>query len=309
VHRDLKPANILLVEDTSVLSDLGLVLPTTKDTTVLTGSKSAYGTSAYAAPEQASDFRNTPPQADIFALGCILHDIVAPDPTRIPFAQTRIDGPYGPLLEKCTEVAVSKRVPDVAALRALLFEHFQSDTLVSISVDEETMLAAVRAEPESADNWRVLIGHIENQSFKHALLNAINSDLIRHLSTVDAILFSRLVSLMCEWAEKSGFEFAYCDVVGDRLGAAYDVSSVRIKCEIALAALELALSHNRWHVMRQVGGMLSANADTGLIDRMLIEAGLVPSIKKKLCGIEEAGQWSRDRWPPKLGEFLGSDVA
>ena len=102
VHRDLKPANILLVDAVWVLSDFGLVLPTARETTVLTSSRSAYGSHYYAAPEQAQDFRNTPEQADIFALGCILHDAVAPDPSRIPFAQIRVDGPYGPVLEKCT---------------------------------------------------------------------------------------------------------------------------------------------------------------------------------------------------------------
>lgn len=31
-----------------------------------------------------------------------------------------------------------------------------------------------------------------------------------------------------------------------------------------LAALELGVSHNRWHVMKQVGAMLSLAADKGL---------------------------------------------
>ncbi len=65
VHRDLKPQNILLVDEQWVLSDFGLILPTARGTTVLTSSKSAYGSYSYAAPEQAQDFRNTPEQADI----------------------------------------------------------------------------------------------------------------------------------------------------------------------------------------------------------------------------------------------------
>ena len=76
VHRDLKPANVLLVEGKWVLADFGLILPMARNTTILTSSRSAYGSHYYAAPEQASDLRNTPEQADIFALGCILHDTV-----------------------------------------------------------------------------------------------------------------------------------------------------------------------------------------------------------------------------------------
>jgi serine/threonine protein kinase len=118
VHRDLKPENILLLDNTWVLSDFGLILPTARETTILTSSKSAYGSQYYAAPEQAQDFRNTPEQADIFALGCILHDAVDPAPLRVPFAQIRIGGLYGPLLEKCTEVQPRKRLPSIAALTA-----------------------------------------------------------------------------------------------------------------------------------------------------------------------------------------------
>jgi eukaryotic-like serine/threonine-protein kinase len=60
VHRDLRPANVLLVDGQWVLADFGLILPMARDTTILTSSRSAYGSHYYAAPEQASDFRNRP---------------------------------------------------------------------------------------------------------------------------------------------------------------------------------------------------------------------------------------------------------
>src|SRR5713226_5350311 len=122
VHRDLKPANVLLVENTWVLADFGLILPMARDTTILTSSRSAYGSHYYAAPEQACDFRNTPEQADIFALGCILHDGVEPGAVRVPFAQIRVGGVYGPILEKCTEADPKRRFPTIAALRSALFD-------------------------------------------------------------------------------------------------------------------------------------------------------------------------------------------
>jgi len=114
VHRDLKPANVLLVENTWVLADFGLILPMARDTTILTSSRSAYGSHYYAAPEQACDFRNTPEQADIFALGCILHDSIDRTPTRVPFTQIRVTGPYGPILEKCTGSEPRKRFPTIS---------------------------------------------------------------------------------------------------------------------------------------------------------------------------------------------------
>src|SRR5216684_963523 len=109
--RGKSSANVLLVESKWVLADFGLILPIARDTTILTSSRSAYGSHYYAAPEQASDFRNTPEQADIFALGCILHDTVEPAAIRVPFAQIRSAGVYGLILEKCTEAEPRKRFP------------------------------------------------------------------------------------------------------------------------------------------------------------------------------------------------------
>jgi serine/threonine protein kinase len=304
VHRDLKPANILLVNDNWVLSDFGLILPTTRETTIITGSKSAYGSHFYAAPEQAADFRHTPEQADIFALGCILHDTVESSTRRVPFAQIRIGGLYGPLLEKCTEVQPKKRVASVAALRALLFELWRTSQFLPPTHDDATVLNAVLAAPDSIDNWRALIGHLESLDSKDALLRAIDANLIVSLNHLDDVLFGRLMDLINEWADSTGFQWEYCDIVGDRLVEAYRVSPIRIRCDIVLSALELAVSHNRWHVMRQVGGMLDTDADGGLVDRILIEADLNPKLVWKIRRVEEIIGWSRDRWHPKIAEFL-----
>jgi len=65
---------------------------------------------------------------------------------------------------------------------------------------------------------------------------------------------------------------------------------------IFLAALELAVSHNRWHVMRQVGRMLDADAPRGLADRLLIEASLDSEIFDKLLTIERIIHWPRNQW-------------
>ena len=306
VHRDLKPENILSVNGCWMLSDFGLVLPTARETTVLTSSRSAYGSHFYAAPEQATDFRNTPEQADIFALGCILHDAVDRAPARVPFSQIRIAGQYGPLLERCTETRPAQRIQSVAALRAALFDIWRTSQFSAPAPDEAGLLAAVEASPDSAEAWRALIGHTEasDAECRDAVLRALSAELIVALNGVDETLFGRAMQLICEWAAGRAFDFAYCDVVGDRLLEAYRIGSVRIKAAIVLSALELAVSHNRWHVMKQVGSMVSPAADNGLVDRVLIEIGLEPRIERQLRRIEEVVFWARDRWHPKLATLL-----
>src|SRR5947207_73182 len=188
VHRDLKPANVLLVNSVWMLADFGLILPTSRDTTVLTSSRSAYGSQYYAAPEQASDFRNTPEQADIFALGCILQHCIDHYPIRIPFAQIRASGLYGPILEKCTESDPRKRFPNVTALRAALFELWQNSVFEQPPPEDADVLEAVLSNHDSVEAWRRLIAHIESLEQKHALLRGLGADAIARLSAVDEVL-------------------------------------------------------------------------------------------------------------------------
>jgi eukaryotic-like serine/threonine-protein kinase len=306
VHRDLKPANVLLVDSKWVLADFGLILPMARDTTILTSSRSAYGSHYYAAPEQASDFRNTPEQADIFALGCILHDSIDQTPIRVPFTQIRVGGIYGPILEKCTESEPRRRFPTIAALRSALFDLWRTAHFAPPVQGDADLLQAVQSDPSSVDAWRRLIAHAEGlaPAQRGPLMSSINAELLLSLNGADEVLFSRLMSLMCGWAAGTAFDWNYCDVVGDRLLEAYRVTNVRIRSQIVLAALELAVSHNRWHVMNQVGAMLGQAADNGLVDRILIELDLDPSIEPRLRSIEDIVSWARDRWHAKIADYL-----
>jgi len=307
VHRDLKPANILLVGGTWMISDFGLILPTMRDTTILTGTNSAYGSYSYAAPEQAQDFRNTPAQADVFAMGCILHDALDSTPNRIPFTQIRTTGEYAPILEKCTEVDYRRRFPTVTALRAALFDLWAASAAPSSSLPDGDVLSSLLADSGSIDAWRRFLTHVEQQSNcadRDQFLRSLNSELLLELQGIDEVLFSRAIQLVCEWASSSGFEWSYCDVVGDRLLEAYRVANVRLRAIIVIAALELSVSHNRWHVMRQAGVMLGGTAENGLVERILIEAGIDTLIEGKFRRIEQAIHWPRSNWHEKLRDFL-----
>jgi serine/threonine protein kinase len=306
VHRDLKPANVLRIGDKWVIADFGLILPMVRDTTILTSSRSAYGSHYYAAPEQASDFRNTPEQADIFALGCMLHDCIEQPARRVPFSQIRVSGIYGPILEKCTEFDARRRFPSVTTLRAALFDLWRTSQFDPPAPEEKDLIDSVINNPTSVEAWRSFVGHVEalNNIERSPVLRSVNSDLIKQLNALDDVLFSRLMELVCEWAESTGFQWEYCDVVGDRLLEAYRISPVRIRCRIVLSALELAVSHNRWHVMNQAGAMLGQAADNGLVDRMLIEANLNPEIELRLRMVENIIHWSRDKWHPKIAAYL-----
>ena len=75
VHRDLKPENVVLDEqEQPKVIDFGLVRDLDSGSRV-TGSNQLVGTPLYAAPEQArGDSHSAAPAADIYALGCLLHE-------------------------------------------------------------------------------------------------------------------------------------------------------------------------------------------------------------------------------------------
>jgi hypothetical protein len=212
-------------------------------------------------------------------------------------------------LEKCTEVDPRRRFPSIAALRAALFELWRTAEFTAPSSDAESLLESIQHNPASADIWRELINHLDGRATEEQapVLHAINADLLVALQGVDELLFGRLLEFLCNWASGSAFEWNYCDVVGDRLLEAYRVSPVRLKVPIVLAALELSVSHNRWHVMKQVGAMLSPAADNGLVDRFLIEMSLERGIERGLRTIERIVHWSRDRWHERIAACLSSN--
>lgn len=81
VHRDLKPANLLITKDGVLkLTDFGIARDT--QATALTQAGKTVGTMAYMAPEQISGKKPVTRQTDLYALGCVLFEMLA---GRTPF--------------------------------------------------------------------------------------------------------------------------------------------------------------------------------------------------------------------------------
>jgi serine/threonine protein kinase len=82
IHRDLKPPNLLITKDGKVkLADFGIARD--NDMTALTAAGRTVGTFAYMAPEQIKGGPDVTSKADLYALGCVLYELLTGTP---PFA-------------------------------------------------------------------------------------------------------------------------------------------------------------------------------------------------------------------------------
>ena len=82
IHRDIKPENILLEGGHALVADFGIARAVgsaaTKDLTTATGL--AIGTPAYMSPEQALGDAAVDARSDVYALGCVLYEMLAGEP-------------------------------------------------------------------------------------------------------------------------------------------------------------------------------------------------------------------------------------
>ena len=78
VHRDIKPENILLAGDQAIVADFGIARAVqVAGGERLTGTGLAIGTPAYMSPEQAVGDKDIDPRSDVYALGCVVHEMVS----------------------------------------------------------------------------------------------------------------------------------------------------------------------------------------------------------------------------------------
>jgi len=80
VHRDIKPDNIMLSGDQVLVADFGVARAVSEVAEKLTATGMIVGTPTYMSPEQASGDKAIDGRSDIFALGCVLYEMLAGQP-------------------------------------------------------------------------------------------------------------------------------------------------------------------------------------------------------------------------------------
>lgn len=309
VHRDLKPQNVLLVDGVWKLTDFGLILPPTGSTTKLTSVGSSWGTPAYAAPEQSAEFRALGSAADIYAFGCILHDIFG-DPPRVPYAKQSASGAIGGIIERCTEINPTKRFVSVVALRgALLSQLSKPENLNPSSTMSDWVDAVKEGAIHNSDKLEELVRYIKmtaDPDDRHVFFYGLDEAAIAQMHTIDSDLWKPLALDYCEWVASVGFDFSYCDVLIHRLTTIFELGDVETRTAAALSAAELGSSHNRFYVMSRVLRMCGAELDEKVAERLCIDirAFEYQDNFRRCAGVIAE---NRERYHPKIVEILADE--
>lgn len=295
VHRDLKPQNVLLHDNRWKLSDLGLVRPVEGGTTTLTKTGTAWGSHHYCAPEQAQAFKHVRAPADIYAMGCILHDRFGPQPfpQRTPFIQHDCSGSVGPVIQRCTAINPTRRFQDVSSLRSALADALAAPTAIDPGDGKELAVRLGNASaltPKDADEIARYLTYSKNEAGVYHVLRACSEEALTVLHGIDLDSWEHIVASYCDWVSNGGFDFVYCDVLGSRLMRIYELGGIPIKAMTAVAAAELAGSHNRYYVMRCVLQMCAPKIDESLAQRLAIEIRVTNARSRfKQCLLEAPG--------------------
>jgi eukaryotic-like serine/threonine-protein kinase len=122
VHRDVKPENVLLQDGHALVADFGIALALEEaGGERITRTGFALGTPQYMAPEQAAGERALDARVDVYALGAVLHEMIAGEPpfaapTRQAVVHRLMKEPPAPLAQRRPDVAP---FVDAAVRRAL----------------------------------------------------------------------------------------------------------------------------------------------------------------------------------------------
>ena len=122
VHRDIRPENILLETGQALVADFGIA--SVLEGTIgdrLSASGIVLGAASYSSPEQARGERVLDGRTDIYALGCVLYEMLTGEPpftgaTRAAILARHLSGAVPPLRTVCADLPIGV---ERAVLRAL----------------------------------------------------------------------------------------------------------------------------------------------------------------------------------------------
>jgi len=153
IHRDIKPENILLHDGSALVADFGIALAASKaGGTRMTETGMSLGTPHYMSPEQAMGEREITARSDVYALGCVLYEMLTGDP---PFTGSTAQAIVARVVTESPRSMTSQRhtiPPQVEAAVLTALEKLPADRFATAAE-----FAAALADPGYASKTTVMM--------------------------------------------------------------------------------------------------------------------------------------------------------
>ena len=162
IHRDIKPENILLQGGHAMVADFGIALAAARTgSTRMTETGMSLGTPTYMSPEQAMGERTLDARSDIYALGCVLYEMLAGEaPFNGPTAQAIVakvlTAKPAPLIARRPRVTPQVEDAVLTALEKLPADRFASAAEFVAALQGEAVTSAVTARAAARRDTRPL---------------------------------------------------------------------------------------------------------------------------------------------------------
>jgi serine/threonine-protein kinase len=123
IHRDIKPENIMLHDGHVVVADFGIALAASRSEggTRMTETGMSLGTPHYMSPEQAMGEREIRASSDVYALACVLYEMLMGEP---PFT--------GPTVQAIVAKVMTDEPPGMTIHRKSIPPHVESAVLMGL---------------------------------------------------------------------------------------------------------------------------------------------------------------------------------
>ncbi len=124
IHRDIKPENILLHDGRAMVADFGIALAAARSEggSRMTETGMSLGTPYYMSPEQAMGEREITAKSDVYALGCVLYEMLTGEP---PFT--------GPTAQAIIARVMTEEPRSLTLQRKTIPPHVEAAVLTALS--------------------------------------------------------------------------------------------------------------------------------------------------------------------------------
>lgn len=290
IHRDIKLANVLVLQDnTLVISDLGLGVFETRESTILTSSNIYMGTEGYIPPEfkTSGGTKRADQRSDVYQLGKMLYNILTgEDPILID--ETSLTPTLIYIIKKATKDRSLERYQSVAQLMDAISNYIASldpyahpikafETNISAAID---MVKQGSYDKNIIHNIILSLKSSEKDSKQFfEMIDKIPYDLVAKMVTDFEDETKEILNFykanLDNYVSNNGLGFQYAEKIADIMEVVYRISrDSEVKCDALRNILKTGYYYNRFYSMDVFDNILtriSEDSEAKEIAKMLYE--------------------------------------